>query len=172
MLTVFVLRHAKSSRSDAGSIADSDRPLAPRGRRAAARVAAWMREEGYIPDLIVCSPARRTRETCELVAPALGDDVAVRFDAALYLADAARLLQRLRATPKGTRAVLLIGHNPGLHEFAMRLAGSGDGDALARLKRKFPTAALAVLRFELHNWADIAENQGRLEAVIRPRDLA
>lgn len=168
MLTLLLFRHAKSSRP--AGVGDFDRPLAARGRRAIEEMAARMRAAGYLPDLILCSPARRTRETCELLAPALGCEAPVRLEPDLYLAEAGRLLRRIRAAPDEIRALLAIGHNPGVQELATLLAGAGDRDGLAMLRTKFPTAALAALRFEGKGWSSVAKARGRLEAFMRPGD--
>src|SRR5262245_27489373 len=137
--TLYLLRHAKSDRSDADA-ADFDRPLAPRGRRDAPLLAAYMQDQGYHPALILCSPARRTRETLDLMQAALGPKIPTKFDRKLYLAMAEGLLLRLREVADKVPSVLLVGHNPGLERLAALLAGRGDRDALARMREKYPTS--------------------------------
>src|SRR5262245_28657886 len=104
---LYLLRHAKSDRSDP-TAADFDRPLAPRGRRDAPLLAAHMQDQGYHPALILCSPARRTRETLELMQPAIGPKIQTKFDRKLYLASPEALLQQLRAVADKIPSVLLI----------------------------------------------------------------
>ncbi len=171
MKSLFLLRHAKSSWDDP-SLADFDRPLAARGRGAAPRMAAYMRKKGLVPDLVLCSAARRARETWELMAPVLGADAPVRTRGTLYGAEPGRLLAALRRAPRGTSSVLLIGHNPEIEDLAHRLCGPGSkGKALARLRAKYPTAALAVISFEGERWSTIGEGRGVLKRFVRPRDL-
>jgi phosphohistidine phosphatase len=168
MRRVYLLRHAKSSWKDS-SLADRDRPLAGRGRRAAAAIADHLEAEGIHPDLVLCSPARRTRETLERVETALGDRVEVRFEEALYGASEVELLARLRALPPEVSSVMLIGHNPGLEDLALALASTGDG--LARMREKYPTGALAMIDLPADEWDAIEADTGELVAYVRPRDL-
>jgi phosphohistidine phosphatase len=168
MRRVYLLRHAKSSWKDS-SLADRDRPLAGRGRRAAAAIADHLEAEGIRPDLVLCSPARRTRETLERVETALGDRVEVRFEEALYGASEVELLARLRALPPEVSSVMLIGHNPGLEDLALALASTGDG--LARMREKYPTGALATIDLPADEWDAIEADTGELVAYVRPRDL-
>ena len=168
MRRVYLLRHAKSSWKDS-SLADRDRPLAGRGRRAAAAIADHLEAEGIRPDLVLCSPARRTRETLERLETALGDRVEARFEEALYGAGEAELLARLRAVPPEVSSVMLIGHNPGLEDLALALASTGDG--LARMREKYPTGALATIDLPADEWDAIEADTGELVAYVRPRDL-
>jgi phosphohistidine phosphatase len=170
MKRLLLLRHAKSSWDEAG-IADHDRPLAPRGERAAALMAAHLAQREASPGLVLCSSARRTRETLERLRLQLVGEPAVCVERELYLADADVLLERVRRVDDRQGSVLLLGHNPGLAELAALLAGSGDADALAHLRRKFPTAALADLCFEVERWRDVAPGLGRLAAFAAPKDL-
>src|SRR5690348_2022253 len=137
---MYLLRHAKSSWDDP-QLADHDRPLAPRGRRAATRMGGYLREEGIHPALVLCSSARRARETQRRAA--VGDDV--RVEEGLYGASAQELLARLRRVPRGVESVMLIGHNPGMQDLALSL-GRGGG-AIDEIGVKFPTGALATLVF-------------------------
>lgn len=165
---LYLLRHAKSSWEDT-ALADHDRPLAPRGRRASKLIAEHMRREGLAPALVRCSSARRTRETLERIAPALGEGVTVRIERELYGASGRRLLELLRADEEGTRSVLLIGHNPGIQELALMLARSGD--KLGGLRAKYPTGALATLTFE-GPWSELAPAIAELTSFVTPKQLA
>jgi phosphohistidine phosphatase len=165
---LLILRHAKSSWKDAG-LADHDRPLAPRGRKAAKVMAEHLRTERPAPELVLCSSARRTRETLERIAPGLGQEVAVRIEPELYAASAQRLLERLRAVEDGVESVLLIGHNPGLEELAISLVASGS--KLAAIKRKYPTGALATLEFA-GRWRDLQPRSAELRDFVTPKQLA
>lgn len=171
MRTLLLLRHAKSSWDDQG-LADVDRPLAGRGRRAAPLVARQMVKKGWVPDLVLCSQALRVRQTWHLMAPLLGEEIPCKTSRALYPGAPSRLLMTLRRAASETRTLLLIGHNPGMETLAASLCGSGSDQALGRMSTKFPTAALAVIGFDIERWSDLATGGGRLEAFVRPRDLA
>jgi phosphohistidine phosphatase len=164
--TLYLLRHAKSSWAEP-TLADSERPLAPRGRRDATLVAEHLRRIGCEPELVLCSPAVRTRETLELVRPALGGP-RVMLEGELYAASPDELLARIRLVPDAVASVLLVGHNPGLHELALTLASTGD--ELERLEAKFPTAALATLALA-GSWSRLAPAEAKLAAYVVPKQL-
>ena len=130
-------------------------------------MADHLRSEVPRPDLVLCSPALRTRETLERMSNALGDAEVV-VDDELYGADGDELLERLRAVDERFETVAVIGHNPGIHDLAITLAGSGA--ELDRMEAKFPTGALAVLAFD-GRWRDVSPGGGLLEAFVTPRDL-
>jgi phosphohistidine phosphatase len=165
---LFVLRHAKSSWDDPG-LDDHDRPLAPRGRRAASALAAHVRDEGIDPALVLCSAARRTRETLEGVSPP-GEWV---IEPELYGASADDLLTRLRQVPEEVAAVMVIGHNPALQMLVLRLTSRGDGahGLLEDVQRKFPTGALATLEFD-RAWSAAAPGCATLVSYVRPKQLS
>lgn len=168
MKQLFLLRHAKSSWSDS-ELVDHDRPLAPRGRRALKLIAEHLGREGVTPALVLCSSARRTRETLERIAPALGEGIPVQIERELYAASEQRLLERLRAVEDGVESVMLIGHNPGVEQLALSLAGRGQN--LAGLRRKYPTGALATLDFS-GRWGDLQPGRAELTDFVTPKQLA
>lgn len=168
MKRLLLLRHAKSSWDDP-DLDDHDRPLANRGRRASTAIAEHLSTESATTDLVLCSSARRARETLERIAPALGDGVDVQIEPELYAASDERLLKRLRAVAEDVESVLLVGHNPGLEQLAVELAGSGD--ELSSLRRKYPTAALATLEFD-GPWRALKPRRATLTAFITPKQLA
>jgi phosphohistidine phosphatase len=170
MKRLLLLRHAKSSRKDP-SLADHDRPLTSRGEKNARRMGAYLRDEGLVPDQTLCSTAIRAVRTWESAAAELGRDVRTRRDAGLYTGDSDRLLNAVRAGAAEDDVLLLIGHNPAIQELALSLVGSGDRAELARMRRKFPTAGLAVFRFDTGDWAEIAPAHGELERFVRPGHL-
>jgi phosphohistidine phosphatase len=164
---LLLLRHAKSDWGDA-SLSDHDRPLASRGRKAAERIGSYMNAEGFVPDLVLCSSARRTRETCERLG--LGPvETSVEDD--LYGAPGDALLARVRSVPEAVGDVLLIGHNPGTQDLAMALAGPDLGEGAVRLREKFPTGALAVFEVD-GSWFEFVPGKARLAAFVVPRELA
>jgi phosphohistidine phosphatase len=160
---LYILRHAKSSWDDA-ELADHERPLAPRGEQAAARIAEHVRSEEIAPALVLCSTALRARQTLATLLPVLGGDTEIRLEEALYGAGLDDVLARVREVPEAVPSVLLIGHNPTLHELALALTGRED--ALER----FPTGALASVTFTT-TWSELAEGGGELEGFVVPRDL-
>jgi phosphohistidine phosphatase len=170
MRTLYLLRHAKSDRGDP-DLSDIDRPLAPRGRRDAPAMAAYMREQDYRPDFILCSPATRTRETLALLQPVLGPDIHVEYDRRLYLGSPDLLLRCLRDVEEAVGGVLLIGHNPGLERLAAALAPRGEKRALARMREKFPTCALAVIHLHIDRWEQTDLGAGALTDFMVPAGL-
>jgi phosphohistidine phosphatase len=171
MLELLLLRHAKS-RWDQPGVRDLDRDLAPRGEKAAPRIGRLMAAEGLLPDLVLCSPARRAMHTWQLVAAQLQASPEVRHDDGLYLAPPGRLIELLRREGGRRPRLLILGHNPGLQALAVKLVGEGKPALRAALAEKFPTAALARIGFEIAAWAELAPRSGRLLGYWRPRDLA
>ena len=167
MKRLYLLRHAKSSWDDP-TLSDSDRPLAPRGRRAAKVMAEHLRREGISPELALCSPSRRTRETLERIAPSLGKNAEVRIEPELYAGSAATLLEQLHGVPDEVDSVLLVGHNPAIQELALSLARRGSESE--RVREKFPTAALATLELDA-SWRELAPGSAELIAFVKPKEL-
>jgi phosphohistidine phosphatase len=162
-----VLRHAKSA-WPAGT-PDHERPLAPRGRRDAPAAGRALAEADCLPDLALCSSAVRARRTWELASAQWGTPPPVRFQPQLYAADAPDLLRAVRDVPAVVRTLLLIGHNPGLAELVLELAGDGLNDTLDRVRTKFPTAAIAVLAWHGTTWETLAPGAALLTDVIVAR---
>ena len=171
MRRLMLLRHAKSAWTRSGA-PDHERTLAPRGREAAPRIGAYMVHHGLMPDLVLCSTATRARETWDLVAKAFPTRPAMTYEERIYEAGPNALFQVVMETKSGVHALLLVGHNPGLHELAQRLIASGDTDARARLTEKFPTGALAVIDFAVDDWGKLHPRSGRLDRLVVPRTLA
>ena len=166
---LLLLRHAKSSWEQAD---DHERDLTPRGIEAARQLGAWLARNRLRPDLVLCSTATRAQHTWQLAGEALPDMLPKRDLPALYLASADRLLEIVRTEGGSAARLLMVGHNPGLGEFASRVSGRGDPGALTALRTKFPTAALAHLRFEVEGWRAIDYELGELVSFWRPRDPA
>lgn len=170
MKTVFLLRHAKSS-WDQPDLPDYDRPLEPRGRKAAPRMGRFMEREGLIPHRVLCSGALRARQTWELVASELGQDIPTEIRPDIYHSTPGSLLNLIQESPADDSSVLLVGHNPTLGELAVNLAGAGAEGALRDLRDKFPTAALAVLDFQAERWEEVLPGRAYLRAFVRPKTL-
>ena len=172
MRRLMLLRHAKTE-SDAPSGRDQDRRLDERGHRDAAEIGAWIGAHPPFPELALVSPAVRAQQTWELAWEAMKDRVAlpeVESPPELYGADAAQLLHSIRlaaVTDPGT--LLLVGHNPGLHELALVLTGSGDAEARQELTHNMPTSGLALFEFAAEQWSDVAFGRGRLVAFVSPK---
>jgi phosphohistidine phosphatase len=169
---LLLLRHAKSSWDDA-NLSDHARPLNNRGRRSAAAMRTAMHNLGISPDVVLVSSARRTLQTLEALEPWEETPLVEPMDA-LYLAPGTQLLEVLRGVAETARSVMVIGHNPGLHELAMGLVGEtelalSNGD-IRRLAEGFPTGALAEFTIA-GSWASLAPGGGRLSRFLVPRDL-
>jgi phosphohistidine phosphatase len=164
--TLYLLRHAKSSWDDS-ALPDHERPLAPRGRRDAERLARHMLRIGLAPELVLCSTAVRTQQTLKLTRAAF-ETATVLVEENLYLASAVELLERLRLVPDPVTSVLVVGHNPSLQQLAIDLASGGD--ELGRLEVKFPTGALATLALTT-TWSRLAAAAGTLAAFVVPKQL-
>ena len=161
-----ILRHAKSDWGDA-AVADFDRPLNKRGRAAAKAVRHAIRERGLEFDVILSSPAMRTRETLER----LGLAERAQWEDALYLATRGMLMRIVKSLPAEAESALIVGHNPGLHEIVVDLAG-GDSDGFRdRIYAKFPTGALASIDFDCAQWNELAAGSGTIAELILPREL-
>lgn len=167
---LMLLRHAKSAWPD--GVADHDRPLAERGRKAAPLLGAHMRRNGLIPELAIVSTARRAQETWALVKGFLPPSIPVRATRDIYEVEAATLLTTLRTVDPAIRSLLVVGHNPGMEDLAHLLAGVGKQEALAHMRQKFPTAALAVFEFDASGWQALAAGGCRLTDFATPRQLA
>jgi len=164
---LLLFRHAKSDWPD---VADHERPLAKRGRRDAPVAGRWLGESGYVPDAVVCSTARRARETWELAAAGLAEAVPgaappVRYEPRVYEATVLGLLMLVREFDGDLGTVLVVGHNPGLAELTVGLAAPPPEPPAA-----FPTAAVAVLGLP-GDWADAGPGEGRLLAFAIPADM-
>lgn len=167
MVRLYIFRHAKSSWKTDG-LDDFHRPINARGRKAAPAMGHYMQQHGIQPDLILCSAAVRARETLALILAALDGEPTIEIEEGLYLASAKTLLERLRRLGDGPDSVMLIGHNPGLHDLALSMAAPGEQQVPAA---KYPTAALTELVFDGQDWPDIGPGTGNLVRFVTPRSL-
>jgi phosphohistidine phosphatase len=173
-LRLLLLRHAKSDWSKDAD--DHDRALAPRGRKSTPEMARYMRKNDYLPDVVLCSTAQRTRETLDLLLAGWKKSPDIRYERALYLAEWPVLLANLKKAPASASPLLLVGHNPGVEQLAAALAAQPTNEQerarLQRLTEKFPTAALAVFDFDITSWRNLKAGSGQLVDYVRPKDLA
>lgn len=172
MLELALLRHAKSDSGQSGT-PDFDRPLNGRGKQAAVRMGEHLRERGFTPGRILCSPARRARKTLSLLGEGFCDHAEAEFEEDLYLASPGTLLSRISDVGEDATSLLVISHNPGLEELAAELAGRGSGfpGALTRMAIGFVPAALAVFEVEGKSFADIRHESAHLIHFATPRNL-
>jgi phosphohistidine phosphatase len=172
MFHLMLFRHAKSSWTDPG-LDDHDRPLNPRGAKAAPLIGRFMRAQKLVPDLVLCSPARRARETWKLASTELKAAPRLLVEDALYdFGNGGRILDTVCAKAGTAKSVMVVGHNPSIERLAQRLIGKGDAKLRKRLAEKYPTGALAVITFETRDWNGIEDGKGTLAYFVRPRDLA
>jgi len=163
---LYLLRHAKSSWDDP-KLPDHDRPLNPRGLKAAKRMAQRTHRDNVSPALLLCSSARRARETLAPIEQALSP-AKIRVEDGLYAADAAQLLERLHRIAPSVPSVMIIGHNPGIQELAVQLVG--DQEARSRIASKFPTGSLATLSIRAPRWRGLVACGVELVEFMTPRD--
>lgn len=170
MLTLLLLRHAKAG-PPAPGLEDFDRTLKDKGRTAAQAIGRYMAANRLAPVKVLCSPAARTRETWDIVAREFNKPPSPAFRNALYESgDGQKLFKMLTREPGSDSPLLLVGHNPSTEELALRLAAPG-GELRRQIERKYPTAGLAVLRFGMAEWPDLAAGGGELLAFVRPAQL-
>jgi phosphohistidine phosphatase len=171
MLRLMLLRHAKTEKAAPGQ-RDHPRRLNSRGHKDAALIGAYIARHELMPDLVLVSGATRTRETWDLVAPELSASPHVTYDERLYDAGPDAILTVVKETPPDVRTLMLVGHNPGLHDLARLLIASGDVEARERLNESLPTSGLAVIDFPGKTWRKLHPHGGRLERFVSPRSLA
>lgn len=164
-LTLILTRHAKSSWGDP-NLDDFDRTLNPRGRKSADAIGVWLSANGYLPDVVIVSGARRTVETWSAMAHHFPNTATMTSNPALYHASAATMLGVLRTQTQQT--CMMIGHNPGIADFASRIAAKAHPHPRFA---DYPTGATSIIRFDAKKWSDVEWGSGQVEDVIVPRDL-
>ncbi|HEX5211997.1 MAG TPA: histidine phosphatase family protein [Pseudolabrys sp.] len=170
MRRLLLLRHAKAERSEPGT-KDFARVLIDRGRKDAAKIGAYMAAHALIPDRVVLSPAARTQETWKYAAAAFQPAPAAMSAERIYDATPHTIFGAIKDTPASVHTLMMVGHNPGLHELALMLIASGDIDARERLREKLPTSGLVIVDFAFDNWGKLHPQSGRLERFVSPKTL-
>lgn len=170
MPRLLLLRHAKAAVGAPGSL-DFDRPLENRGRRAAGLVAEHMVRHELVPDRILCSSSRRTRETLAALLPHFRTDSVVRIGRGLYEPKSGSYVDAIGQQGGTASTLLVIGHNPAMQDTAALLIGAGNTDLRDEVADRFPTAGLAVIDFDRSRWEEIKPQTGRIVAFFRPKDL-
>jgi len=169
---LLLLRHPKAEGQSAD---DHKRALIERGRKDSVRMGRFLREEIYVPDLILSSDSKRTRETLDLMLPELGAKIPVQYQRELYLAEPELILSAVWRVPDTIGVVMVVGHNPGLEQCALALV-SVPLEKKSRkrydvMDEKFPTCAVAIVDFMMDSWRDVTPGRGDLDAFVRPKDL-
>jgi phosphohistidine phosphatase len=174
MRRLILLRHAKTE-TDAPSGRDQDRRLDERGRNDATEIGRWMAAHPPFADTVLVSSAVRARQTWDMAWAEMKDKVPtphVELLPELYGADAAQLLQSIReASVHDPKRLMLVGHNPGMHELALSVVGAGDEAGRKALADNLPTAGLAIYDFAVDDWNDVAFRRGRLVLFVSPKLL-
>lgn len=170
MPRLLLLRHAKSA-WDVPGVDDFDRPLNSRGRRAAPLMGRHIAAHALIPERVLCSTARRTRETLAGLLPYLAADLDIRLTRELYDSSATQYFDVVRALGGAARVLLVVGHNPSLQELAIDLVGTGNPALADAVRTELPTASLVVIDFAERKWSEIQSQGGRIVAYFRPREL-
>ncbi len=158
---LYLMRHGKAEAGMPPGGGDLERALVGRGRRESRRVGAFCRDQALPPTLILCSPSRRTRQTCESFCEGFGEALPQRVVDGIYMGSPTALLYAV-AEAGSEPGVLVVGHNPGMHALALMLGRHGPGPAYARLSSRFPTAALAVFETGIESWAAFRAGSARL----------
>jgi phosphohistidine phosphatase len=167
---LILFRHAKSEWPE--GVSDHERPLADRGRKAAPVMGVYLDKSKLVPDLALVSTARRAQETWIRASRALKGTVAVRDSLDIYDAEAAKILGIIHGIEPDVRTLMILGHNPGLEVLATQRMRDLGGEAGERMREKFPTAAIAVLSFEIADWKDLQIESGSLDRFVTPKSLA
>jgi len=170
MRRLLLLRHAKAERSEAGT-EDRVRKLIESGRTDAVKLGVYMASHGLVPDRVMMSPAARTQETWQFVAAAFRPVPAVTSPERLYNATPTAILGVIKEAPTAVHTLLIVGHNPGLHELALMLIASGNVEMREQLREKLPTSSLVIIDFALDNWGKLHTHSGRLERFVTPKSL-
>ncbi len=167
MRRLILFRHAEAVPH--GAAPDPERDLSPKGLEEAGEMGRYCADEMLLPDLVLVSPALRTRRTWETASTFLSD-VPAEFASAIYQADERRLLDLVRSTRDDVACLMIVGHNPGIEDLARTLVSHGDRYAFARMQQKYPTAGLAVLDFPCERWSEAEHRSARLDRFRVPRD--
>lgn len=169
MRRLILLRHAKTEK-DSASGKDEDRCLDQRGNTDATEIGAWLAANGYLPDIALVSTATRTRQTWDLISPYI-PHCRIKYRDDLYLAETSQLLKIVRTTKGDPANLLVLGHNPGLHELAWNLTGKSSAADRRALGENLPTAAAAIIDFAVEAWQEIADQKGTLKVFVSPKRL-
>ena len=170
MRRLILFRHAKAEPSEPG-MEDRARVLTERGRKDAAKIGTYMASHALVPDRVILSPAARTQETWKYAATAFHPAPAAMSAERIYDATPHCILAVIKDTPASAHTLMVIGHNPGLHDLALMLVAAGDVDARELLREKLPTSGLVIIDFAFDDWDKLHPQSGRLERFVSPKSL-
>jgi phosphohistidine phosphatase len=170
MRRLLIFRHAQAEKAFLGE-SDLARVLTAEGRADAEAMGSYMARHNFRPDRALVSTAARTRDTWDALRGAWNPAPAADFEARIYDAGPGTLTGVIQAAPDGAHTLMLIGHNPGLHELAVMLVATGDVDIRERLRENLPTSGLAVIDFAFEHWRDLHPRSGRLERFASPKTI-
>ena len=173
MLRLILMRHAKSSWTDK-KIDDYDRPLSRRGKEAAPLMGRALAGKNCIPELILCSPARRTRDTLKLTIDALGIKPPIAYEDQLYSFGNGDSYLNVISAQKKVTPLMVVGHNPSVQSLTLRLLARQNGTVMERIRRKFPTAAVAIVALPIEEWRQVQSKSdvgGEIELFLTPKML-
>jgi phosphohistidine phosphatase len=171
MRRLLLVRHSTAEKARPGE-SDQDRMLSAEGRADAALIGAYLATHSFRPSHVLVSPAARTRDTWRQIAVSLRVAPDAKFDRRIYNAAAQTLFNVVAEAPDEATSLLMLGHNPGLHELAVLLTASGDIDLRERLRENFPTSGIAIIDFQLESWPKLHPRSGRLERFVSPKLIA
>lgn len=169
--TLYILRHAKAAPVGA-DVDDHERPLSERGERDALAIGEAMRRHGLLPKRVLCSTSLRTRQTLHQLERALDQPLAVEYSSKLYLAAPRDILWTIAQVDAGVPSLLIIGHNPTLHQLCVDLTAEGEKKLMNELIRGFPTAALAEIHYPAAEWSELGPKRGTLARFLMPGALS
>jgi len=170
MKTLYLLRHAKSNWGNA-SISDFERTLNDHGRAVAEDLGKTLKKEGLIPDLVISSPAVRTKQTLICLQKGMEMSLYSQYPKILYLGSEESILSTIRNAANTSDRMMIIGHNPGLHQLAISLAKPGGTHSMDNLENKFSAGTFVEITFAVDTWIDVGTKDGRLSRLIKPRIL-
>ena len=171
MRRLYLMRHGKAQAGMPPGGGDLERALVGRGRKESQWMGAFCRDQAQPPTLILCSPSRRTVETCDAFCEGFGEGLPRRVVDGIYMGSPSSLLYAVAEAGGSEGGVLVIGHNPGIHALALALGGRGPGPAYAQLSSRFPTAALAVLETGIDDWAALRAGSAQLVSFKIPKEM-
>lgn len=171
MKTIYLLRHAKTE-TGGPAVSDRERELTSRGQADARMLGQWLMQTQTRVDTVLISPSRRTLQTLARINDACEPRLAGEPVEALYLASCGELIHQMQQLPETVRSVLIIGHNPGMHQCCLTLAADGAPAAMEAVELNYPTCALAELHADIAGWADLAPGRAYLPRMLTRHDIA
>ena len=171
MKKLYLLRHSKAEQTSKKILDDHERSLTSKGEEYCHRVGAFMQQNQITVDTILCSSSARTTRTAEIIAPYLNYHNPIALESRLYLASVYDIFQIIHALNEDVQSLLIVGHNPGLHQFCMELAGKGSKQTYRKLRSNFPPASLVEFDAECDYWFNLSVQDGILRSFHTPKDL-